>query len=92
MGLFRQSAFHLLPAVTSGPGGIVLGCLSRPGPSGTHLVPFDGTALTGFLVQLSQGLEGGLFTDPPLRRLHELEDPDAPSLVPAAQSQTEGRR
>ena len=35
-------------------------------------------------------LEHGLLADAPLGRLHELEDPDAPALVPAAQRQPEG--
>ena len=73
-------------------GGVVgtVALLARPRPAGPHLVPLDGTPLAGLLVEASQALEDGLLADAPLGALHELEHPDVPALVPAAQPQPEG--
>ena len=94
VGLVGEPALDLRPAL-GGRRGVVLGLagLARPGPAGAHLVPLDRAALAGVVVQRRRAFEGGLLADPPLGRLHELEDPDRPALVPAAQREPErGRR
>ena len=54
-------------------------------------MPLDGPSLTGLLMHLAQCLQSGLLANAPFRRLHELEDADAPALIPAAQGHPEGR-
>src|SRR4051794_332515 len=44
------------------------------------------------MMEFAEGLERLFLADLPFRRLHELEHPDRPPLVPGAQSHPEGGR
>src|SRR5699024_7456972 len=86
-----EAAPDLGPPLAGVGGMVLLGPrLAGPRPAGAHLVPLDGSPFAGLLVESAEGREGLLLTDPPLRGLDELEDPDRPPLVPAAQGEAEG--
>src|SRR3954453_13956262 len=88
--LSGQVAADLRPALR-GVGGVVdLGALpARPAPPAAHLVPDDGAALAGLLVQPAECGQRVLLADPPLGALDELVDRDGPALVPGAHRHAE---
>src|SRR2546430_1363067 len=85
-----QVALDLRP--TFGRLGGVVALVARPGqprPALAHLVPGNGSALTGGRVMRAECPQRGLLADPPLWTLHELEHHHRPPGVPGAQRHPE---
>ena len=94
VGSAASRALDLRPAL-GGVGGVVVlaAGLARPRPARAHLVPLDRAALAGLArAARPRRLQRGLLADPPLGRLHELEHPDRPALVPARAAPARRRR